>query len=130
MKSASNFGNAAAESAMLKLLADEAHRPLARARDEVNTFADFCFRDAGGRHLRQALLHRELQDFLSNHRHALVELPRDHGKSVQICLRILWELGRNPNLRVKIVCASDALAAERSRFLRDAIRDNGWIRQV
>jgi len=30
-------------------------------------------------------------------RRALVELPRDHGKSVQVCIRVLWELGRRPS---------------------------------
>src|SRR6266513_1992510 len=74
--------------------------------------------------LRQSPVHRDLQDFLGRHRRALVELPRDHGKSVQICLRLLWELGRDPSLRVRIVCASDAMAAERCRFLRDTIAGN------
>jgi len=57
-------------------------------------------------------------------------LPRDHGKSTQVCGRILWELGRNPGLRVKIICATDAVARERSRFLRRAIRHNGRVRDV
>ena len=35
--------------------------------------------------LRQARLHRDLQRFLSEHRKALIELPRNSGKSVQIC---------------------------------------------
>src|SRR5262249_35722808 len=95
-----------------------------QARRSPNDFAEFAFADADGRPLRQATIHRELQDFLSQHDRALIELPRDHGKSVQICLRVLWELGRRPALRIKIVCASEALAAERSRFLRDAIRRN------
>jgi predicted phage terminase large subunit-like protein len=78
----------------------------------------------------QAAVHTELQAFLSRNPKALVELPRDHGKSFQVCCRILWELGRNPGLRVKVVCATDAVAAERARFLRDAIAHNGWVRQV
>lgn len=71
-----------------------------------------------------------MQAFLSSHRRALVELPRDHGKSVQACVRVLWELGRCPALRVKIVCASEALAAERGRFLRDAVARNPGVRLV
>ena len=53
-------------------------------------------------------IHTQLQNHLSAHRLALVELPRDHGKTTQVCLRVLWELGRDPNLRIKIVCASEA----------------------
>jgi predicted phage terminase large subunit-like protein len=101
-----------------------------RARLCPDDFAEFCFRDAAGRPLRQGRLHRDLQDFLGQHRHALVELPRDHGKSLQACIRVLWELGHNPGLRVKVVCATDALAAERGRFLRDAIAGNERLRLV
>ena len=69
-------------------------------------------------------VHAALQNHLSEHRLALVELPRDHGKTTQVCLRALWELGRDPNLRIKIVCASEAIAVDRSRFLRRSIEQN------
>ena len=55
-------------------------------------------------------VHTDLQNHLSAHRLALVELPRDHGKTTQVCLRVLWELGRDPDSRIKIVCASEAIA--------------------
>ncbi len=97
---------------------------------DPNAFIRFCFADSHGLPIQQAAIHLELQDFLSNHPKALIELPRDHGKSFQICSRIVWELGRNPGLRVKIVCSTGAIAAERSRFLRAAIDGNGWVRQV
>ncbi len=71
-----------------------------------------------------------MQDFLGRHRHALVELPRDHGKSVQACIRVLWELGRDPGLRVVLACASESLAAQRCRFLRDAVTGNERLRLV
>jgi predicted phage terminase large subunit-like protein len=99
-----------------------------RATVDPSAFVEFCFTDSLGQPLRQAAIHRELQAFLTHHPRALVELPRDHGKSVQVCGRVVWELGRNPALRVKLVCATDALAAERCRFLRDAIADNPRVR--
>src|SRR5262249_1193144 len=83
-----------------------------------------------GQPRRQGAVHRDLQRFLDRHRLALIELPRDHGKSVQVCLRLLWELGHDPGLRVRLVCASDALAAERCRFLRDALAHNARLRLV
>jgi len=97
---------------------------------DPNSFAEFAFTDSDGRRLRQAPVHRELQAFLSRRARALVELPRDHGKSMQVCLRVLWELGRRPALRVKLVCATEALAVERGRFLRQAIAANGRVRLV
>ena len=93
-------------------------------------FVSRCLTDPRGLPLDSPDVHRELHRVLSQHRHALVELPRDHGKSTQVCGRVLWELGRNPSLRVKIICATDAIAAERSRFLRDAIDNNPAVRAV
>src|SRR5262249_44725579 len=57
-------------------------------------------------------------------------LPRDHGKSVQVCIRIIWELGRDPSLRIKMICATEEVAAERGRFLRAAIAGNPFVRAV
>ncbi len=102
-------------------------RNLKRAANSPDSFVEFCFTDSTNKPLRQATIHRELQAFLTLHRKALIELPRDHGKSVQVCARILWELGHNPALRVKLVCATDGLAAERSRFLRDCIERNAKL---
>ena len=100
------------------------------AQGDVNRFAEFAFHDARRDPIRQARFHIELQAFLSEHRHALVELPRDHGKSQQICMRLLWELGAEPGLRIKLVCATEAMAAERSRFLREQIESNLRLRLV
>ncbi len=101
-----------------------------RARVSPSDFLEFAFDDSQGRRLKQAGIHVELQSFLTAHPKALVELPRDHGKSVQMCGRVVWELGTNPGLRVKIVCATAAIAEQRSRYLRDAIAGNAGVRAV
>ena len=103
---------------------------LALAAVDVNSFIRACFTDSQGTAIAQAGVHTDLQRFLSQHPKALVELPRDHGKSFQICCRVLWELGKRPGLRVKIVCATAAVAAERSRFLRDTIAHNPFVQKV
>jgi len=103
---------------------------IATARKSVDSFVEYCFADPLGEPLRQAHVHQGLQAFLSAHRHGLVELPRDHGKSTQVCARLVWELGRNPGLRIQIVCATEALAAERGRFVRRAIEANPRVREV
>ncbi len=100
------------------------------ARDDPSAFISYCFTDPLGHPIRQAPVHDELQAFLSQHPKALIELPRDHGKSFQVCCRVVWELGRNPALRVKIVCATGGIAAERARFLREAIENNHRVRLV
>jgi predicted phage terminase large subunit-like protein len=100
------------------------------ARCDPNAFAQYCCTDPDGRPLVQSEVHRQLQRFLSAHPKGLVELPRDHGKTMQMCARVLWELGRNPALRVKIVCANEAIAEERGQFLRQAIAGNAALRKV
>lgn len=47
-----------------------------------------------------------------------------------MCGRVVWELGVQPALRIKIVCATEELAAQRTRFLRDAIAKNPAVRVV
>lgn len=98
--------------------------------EDVNAFIASCFCEPSGIPLSQAEVHKRLQAFLSEHRRGLVELPRDHGKSTQVCARVVWELGHNPSLRVMIVCASEALAAARGRFVREAIENNPRVRHV
>jgi predicted phage terminase large subunit-like protein len=108
----------------------EATYKIRRARQEPIEFAEFAFADESGNPIQLAQIHRELQTFLSDGSRALVELPRDHGKTVQVLIRVIWELGRNPNLRVLLVSGSAALAVQRGRFLRDAIEHNPLVRLV
>jgi predicted phage terminase large subunit-like protein len=103
---------------------------VAAARRNPNAFIQHCCTDPDGRPLVQSAVHWQLQKFLSDSPRALVELPRDHGKTVQVCARVLWELGRNAALRVKIVCATEGIAEERGRFLRLAIAGNPLVREV
>lgn len=98
-------------------------------REDPNRFLPFVLAEVGAA-FRQAPVHRDLQRFLSVHPRALIEMPRDHGKTTQVLGRILWELGRDPSLRIKIVCGTDAIARERVRFLRDAIASNERLRLV
>jgi phage terminase large subunit-like protein len=101
-----------------------------RARPtDINHFIESCFTNADGTPIVQAEIHRELQAFLGRNSRAIVELPRDHGKSFQLCCRLLWELAENPGLRIKIVCATDTVAAQRSRFIRDAVTANARVQR-
>ena len=101
-----------------------------RARTDPCAFLPLILQGRAAGFSPTAAVHRELQQHLSRHRCALVEMPRDHGKTMQVCLRVIWELGNNPNLRIKIVCASEAIALDRSRFLRQQIERNPLVRQV
>ena len=105
-------------------------RTIRKAQIDPAAFVRYLLMDPVGPRDPLPEVHRDLQNHLSAHRLALVELPRDHGKTTQVCLRVLWELGRAPNLRIKIVCASESIAVDRSRFLRRSIEQNPKIRKV
>jgi len=87
-------------------------------------------RDDQGAFFTQGAIHVVLQEWLSEHQYPLVIYPRDHGKSNQIFPRVLWELGRNPTLRVKIVCQNDEKAQDRLNFLRRHIETNQYLKRI
>lgn len=61
----------------------------------------------------------------------LVGAPRESAKTTQLAIsRVIWELGHNPNLRVKIITATDDLAADIVASIADQIARNPRVRQV
>ena len=54
-----------------------------------------------------AELHNHMQDFLTATPDAYMEIPRGHGKTNQLAGRYAWEIGNNPNIRIKNVGSSD-----------------------
>ncbi len=55
---------------------------------------------------------------------ALIHIPRGHGKTSHLLGRILWELGKNPNHKIKIVCETDNNARKRIIFIQHHILEN------
>jgi len=93
--------------------ADAAEAELARR--DIDVFCEFAMRDAEGQPWRQAQFHRDWQSLLptAGPARVLIGAPREFAKSSQMAVaRSLWELGRNPELRIKIVCATDGLAGK------------------
>lgn len=89
-------------------------RQIRQARNHFPSFAEFCFcNEKTGYPFRQQWFHDEWSSLMDTSNRAIIVAPRDHGKTSQIVARTLWELGRDPNLRIKIACASDGRAKER-----------------
>jgi hypothetical protein len=53
--------------------------------------------------------------------HQLVLLPRDHGKSAMVAYRVVWEITKDPTLRVLYVSATANLAQKQLKFIKDIL---------
>jgi len=77
--------------------------------------------------------HQEWIDALGDpdHPQTLIVAPRSHGKTeLAVVARVVWELGRNPNLIIKIVCEDDSLSHKRLKAIRRHIEHNPKVKEV
>ena len=116
---------------LVKLAKATVRSRVLQSREDPNAFLEYAFHDSEtGRPLRQARIHRELQDDMSSGDDVVEEFPRDHGKTTQVEGHAIWRLGNNPNLRIKFVCASDSKAVERLFAIIQHIRLNSKVHDV
>lgn len=112
------------------------------ARANVNAFIEFIMSndwDAESRGLPviQQWFHEDLQDMLDAGRagrpgclYSAVAMPRSHGKTTQMIGRILWELGHDPNLRIRIVAETAEVARLRVKEIKAHIERNKFLHVV
>ena len=101
------------------------------ARHDINAFVEYAFTDKLGIPLKQATIHREWHEAIDLYDRVCIVAPRDHGKTIQIAVaRVLWELGRDPNLRIKLVCQSDEKAKERLASIKEHLERNPKVSEV
>jgi phage terminase large subunit-like protein len=109
---------------------DEAR--IAKARDDFCAFMEYCFYDdTTARPVQLQWFHDEWSEAMDEHPRLFIAAPRDHGKTTILAVgRVIWELGRNHNLRIKVVCASDARAKERLYEIKQYISESQRIKDV
>lgn len=105
------------------------------ARSNVNTFTELVMKDAQtGNAMRQASMHISWQEHIDwcweNGYHAGVLAPWGHGKSNQMISRILYEIGRNPAIRGKIISNSDTIASDRVSTIKSYIEYSSEYQKV
>ncbi len=108
---------------------------LAYAAEDANLFAEWVLKDRQGNRVIQGEIHRLIQDFLdwceAHSRHALILAPWGHGKTEQVAIgRTLYMLGRDRNLRIKIVCNTDDAARDRVLSLRRYLEEDEDLRRI
>lgn len=106
---------------------------LARAsRADPAVFCQFVLRDEeDGAPIRLAPVHEEWHDILSQHPRVVLWSATELGKTSQLSIgRVLWEIGRNPNIRILILSAAAGGARKIVRALKGYIERSAEFRQV
>jgi len=100
-----------------------------RARTDVNAFAEL-FKDEQGRQLVQAPFHRDLQSYFGGVQAGILQAPPATGKSIQLAIRALWEIGRNPSIRIGIVSSTIDLGKKLLDVMKNNIEFNEDLHRV
>ena len=101
------------------------------ARKDANTFIEgIMISPETQEAIKQESFHREWQGLITDEKRVLICAPRSHGKTIQVAGRIVWELGKNPNIRIKIIGSGDDKAKEILGLVKDIIRDNEFCHKV
>lgn len=88
------------------------------SRSDFNAFAEFVMKDSDGLPMRQAVIHRTWHQHIewswAHGKIPAILAPFAMGKTAQLTIgRVAFEVGRDLNIRTKIICQSDSKAMER-----------------
>src|SRR3990172_8164264 len=97
-------------------------------RKNPNKFVQAVMSDERGVGLVQHDIHRAFQRFIFSHQKGVVEFPREHGKTTQITGACAFLIGRNPNIRIKIVSSADRPAVKKGKAIRELLESRIYRR--
>src|SRR5687768_3737914 len=69
-------------------------------------------------------IHREVISWWTSSNalsHQLLLLPRDHMKSALVAYRVVWELTKDPTLRILYISSTSNLATKQLKFMKDIL---------
>lgn len=106
-----------------------------RAKEDPYIFSCLVFKDQDGNPIKPHIFHKmwfDHIDYCHSFRYTpYILAPFGSGKSSQIVVaRILYELGRNPNLRIAIVSNDDNNAAKRVTTIREYLDSSIELKSV
>jgi hypothetical protein len=105
---------------------------ISHARNDPEAFLEYVMRDEEtGAPIRLQDFHREWQRLITQHKRAIIWSAVETGKTQAISIaRALWELGRNPALRILIVSNTDGQAKKIIATIARYIEQSAELRLV
>jgi hypothetical protein len=102
------------------------------SRDDPAVFSQFVLRDESkNTRITLAPMHEEWHDILNKHPRAVIWTHTEGGKSAQISVgRVLFEIGKNPNIRILVLSAALGAAKKIVRALKNYIENSVEYRMV
>lgn len=104
---------------------------IALCRTDVNAFIEYVIEDPETKsYAIQQPFHIEWQRLFSLKKRVMIVSPRGHGKTSQLVGRCIWEIGRNHNIRIKVVSATDDKAKEILGQIKEMIKKSERVKDV
>lgn len=102
------------------------------AREDPAVFCQYVLKDElTGDPVYLADLHCEWHDLLSKNARVVIWSATDQGKTTQISVgRVLWEIGRKPNIRILLLCEAAEPAKKIIQTIRTYIETSVELREV
>lgn len=100
------------------------------ANDESYAFAQFVGRAPNGDPFEYEATHEEWHKQWDKHDRAITLAPVGTGKTTQGAYRLLWLMGKNPEISIIYVSASEKLPKAQCAFLKEEIENNPRVKQV
>jgi hypothetical protein len=104
----------------------------AKAREDFNVFAELVMMDdETGEPIKQAPIHKRWAELCEQYDRLLIWSHINSGKTTQLSiLRTVWELGRDPTLRIVILSNTAAIAIKIVRSIQGLIEKNDEVKKV
>lgn len=117
----------------LRQLGVEARRQRAQiAREDPNVFCEFVLRhELTKAEIKQGEVHRTWHRLANQHKRLVIWSAISMGKTQQLAIgRVLWELGRNPSLRIVVIGNTSGQAAKLVNALKLYLENSPELREV
>jgi phage terminase large subunit-like protein len=101
-----------------------------RARKDPAAFIEFALRTPKGKKIKLEPFQREWLDKFKTSRRIQIEAAKSHGKTTNLIGYVLWQIGVNPDIRIKLFAQSQDKARERLNVIASMIQSNKLVRFV